>query len=257
MSNNENYKCEVRLNNAATNDPCAFCGNRTDPEIPFAIFEYGTYKPVCDDCAETYNPEAVELLTQINKSVDLKKFYGGDTDESNNENKKYLCHICDNHVDEDSFHNENYDTSLFNNVYRVCDDCRRRLLLNWLRENYTNKRCAVMMACWCEDRPYIDSLIEATEKRENNIDIFVSSYFKKLNMRQYHNLYFPDSSPAGSEILKHLESAKPKGKILALSKEYIEKYDVESAFVDALILEADKFGIFIENYIKNKYNIKP
>jgi len=60
---NEMRKTEIRPNNCASNDPCAFCSQRTDPQIPFAIFKYGTYAPVCDDCAESVG--ALQTLCDI------------------------------------------------------------------------------------------------------------------------------------------------------------------------------------------------
>ncbi len=50
---------EVKKNNSITNDPCALCGTRCDPEgvDPFIA---GTWKMVCDQCAE---PEATDLLS--------------------------------------------------------------------------------------------------------------------------------------------------------------------------------------------------
>lgn len=55
-------QCEIRANNTAANDPCAFCGERTDPQIPLAIFKYGTYEPVCDRCASEHNPTSYEAM---------------------------------------------------------------------------------------------------------------------------------------------------------------------------------------------------
>jgi hypothetical protein len=46
----------IRPNNCATNDPCAICGQRTDPRGLFDFFLEGTVSLVCDPCVEKYNP---------------------------------------------------------------------------------------------------------------------------------------------------------------------------------------------------------
>ena len=42
---------EVKSNNSITNDPCAVCGARVDPE-GIDAFIAGTWELVCDECAE-------------------------------------------------------------------------------------------------------------------------------------------------------------------------------------------------------------
>ena len=63
------YYLEIKTNNCATNEPCAFCGNRTESQIPFAIFKYGTYSAVCYECVNKYNPEMEKTLSRINDFV--------------------------------------------------------------------------------------------------------------------------------------------------------------------------------------------
>jgi hypothetical protein len=55
-------ECEIRLCNCAANGPCVFCGERTDPQVPIAIFKRGTYESVCDVCSSKYAPEAAKVL---------------------------------------------------------------------------------------------------------------------------------------------------------------------------------------------------
>lgn len=51
-------KITLFLNNALTNDPCAICGNRTDPDG----LDFGIGKSlVCDECAKKDAPEMVEI----------------------------------------------------------------------------------------------------------------------------------------------------------------------------------------------------
>ena len=59
----------IKWNNAATNDPCAVCGRRTDPQVGAELFIEGTWELVCTDCGEKYAPKLVELrqLVQTHK----------------------------------------------------------------------------------------------------------------------------------------------------------------------------------------------
>jgi hypothetical protein len=59
---NNNYQCEIKANNNVANDPCAFCGGRTNPKIPLAIFKRGTNEPICDECAMKYAPDEFKAL---------------------------------------------------------------------------------------------------------------------------------------------------------------------------------------------------
>ncbi len=52
----------IKLNNAASNDPCAICGARTDPECGPELFLDGTNALVCHECGEKYAPELVKAL---------------------------------------------------------------------------------------------------------------------------------------------------------------------------------------------------
>ena len=67
---------DIRPNNCATNDPCAFCGSRTDPQIPAAIFKRGTYEPVCDVCAQEIDGGVYRLYCAM--EVDYELFYAED-----------------------------------------------------------------------------------------------------------------------------------------------------------------------------------
>ena len=52
----ENVKLAIKENNCATNDPCAVCGNRTDPRCGPELFLAGTWELVCYQCGEKYDP---------------------------------------------------------------------------------------------------------------------------------------------------------------------------------------------------------
>ena len=51
----------VKWNNTATNDPCAICGQRTEPHCGFELFLEGTWKLVCTDCGMIHAPLLVQL----------------------------------------------------------------------------------------------------------------------------------------------------------------------------------------------------
>ncbi len=51
----------IRYNNAATNDPCAFCGQRTDPECGPELFAAESYSLVCRDCARQHAPRLLAV----------------------------------------------------------------------------------------------------------------------------------------------------------------------------------------------------
>lgn len=52
----------IKLNNAATNDPCAICRQRTDPEVGPDLFLADSYALVCYDCGWKYAPELMAML---------------------------------------------------------------------------------------------------------------------------------------------------------------------------------------------------
>ena len=52
----------IKLNNAATNDPCAICGERTDPQVGPELFLEGTWSPVCHECGREHAPELTVCL---------------------------------------------------------------------------------------------------------------------------------------------------------------------------------------------------
>lgn len=52
----------IKFNNTASNDPCAICGNRTDPAVGPELFLEGTWALVCRDCGKARAPELVACL---------------------------------------------------------------------------------------------------------------------------------------------------------------------------------------------------
>jgi len=59
MQEARNRRVELKHNTTITNDPCAFCGTRTDPD-GLDYFKAGTWALVCDGCAQRYAPELVQ-----------------------------------------------------------------------------------------------------------------------------------------------------------------------------------------------------
>jgi hypothetical protein len=59
------YALDLHHNNAATNNPCAICGTRTNPECGpelFELFLYGTEALVCYECGRKSGPSLVDTL---------------------------------------------------------------------------------------------------------------------------------------------------------------------------------------------------
>ena len=52
----------IKLNNCATNDPCALCGNRTDPTTGPELFLAHSWALVCWECGRENAPALVALL---------------------------------------------------------------------------------------------------------------------------------------------------------------------------------------------------
>lgn len=93
---------EVKKNNSITNDPCALCGTRCDPEgvDPFLA---GTWRLVCDQCAQ---PEVGQELYAKRQELLEKELHNnshhyfgtcpecGDNDGYRNAGKShwFLCH---------------------------------------------------------------------------------------------------------------------------------------------------------------------
>src|SRR5829696_8338860 len=74
---NEMVGLEIKLNNAAVNDPCALCGRRTDPECGPELFLGSTWELVCYECGAQYAPELMECLTVYRKSPEFLRRNGG------------------------------------------------------------------------------------------------------------------------------------------------------------------------------------
>ena len=52
----------IKLNNAATNDPCAICGARTEPVVGPELFMADSWALVCRACGKRHAPELAYLL---------------------------------------------------------------------------------------------------------------------------------------------------------------------------------------------------
>jgi len=64
----------IKLNNAASNDPCELCGRRTDPEVGPELFLDGSWGLVCYECGEKYAPELMGLLLDYRRSRSFEEF---------------------------------------------------------------------------------------------------------------------------------------------------------------------------------------
>jgi hypothetical protein len=56
------HRLEIKMNNSATNDPCAICGQRTDPDVGPEIFLMGTWSLVCHECGKAHGPALMLCL---------------------------------------------------------------------------------------------------------------------------------------------------------------------------------------------------
>ncbi|TAK32624.1 MAG: hypothetical protein EPO21_14840 [Chloroflexota bacterium] len=52
----------IKLNNCASNDPCAVCGERTDPQVGPELFLADTWRPICRRCGYKHAPELTGIL---------------------------------------------------------------------------------------------------------------------------------------------------------------------------------------------------
>ncbi len=96
----ERLALTIGYNNAAVNDPCAICGQRTDPSIPLAIYEQDTREVVCDACAREHAPELYWLLCHYYRTVTERDFQG---DAYEAEIQKLLAEVSVPPSDEDWF----------------------------------------------------------------------------------------------------------------------------------------------------------
>jgi hypothetical protein len=51
------------MNNLASNDACAICGKRTDPQVGPEFFLADSWALVCPDCADSIAPELAACLS--------------------------------------------------------------------------------------------------------------------------------------------------------------------------------------------------
>ncbi len=57
----------IRWNNCATNDPCAICGERTDPVVGPELFLRDGWALVCWQCGRKHSPRLTALLESGDK----------------------------------------------------------------------------------------------------------------------------------------------------------------------------------------------
>jgi hypothetical protein len=90
---NERIRLEIKLNNAATNDPCRLCGKRTDPECGPELFLGGTWAKVCYECGAEHAEELMECLAVYRESPEFLRRNGVEVDALRMERVKALRHL--------------------------------------------------------------------------------------------------------------------------------------------------------------------
>jgi hypothetical protein len=68
----------IKNNNTASNDPCALCGDRTDPAVGPELFVEGTWELVCNPCAFYHAPELWQCLNDYRIALSWRS---GDFDD--------------------------------------------------------------------------------------------------------------------------------------------------------------------------------
>lgn len=66
----------IKINNTASNDPCALCGARTDPECGPELFLAESWALVCYPCGERHAPELVRCLEGYRQGLSLDEYLG-------------------------------------------------------------------------------------------------------------------------------------------------------------------------------------
>lgn len=61
----------IKYNSVGTNDPCAICGDRTDPIVGPELFLEGTAALVCRECGVQHAPELVAVLAVLPPDFDV------------------------------------------------------------------------------------------------------------------------------------------------------------------------------------------
>ena len=69
----------------ATRQNCIWCNSLIDKSLPFGYVEYGTKIPVCEDCAEVHNPDAVKTCKDANVQHVMAKTFADKSKEEKGE----------------------------------------------------------------------------------------------------------------------------------------------------------------------------
>ena len=67
-----NVKLAIKDNNCATNDPCALCGARTDPDVGPELFMADSWALVCHECGAKYAPALMAGLMPAQEAWELE-----------------------------------------------------------------------------------------------------------------------------------------------------------------------------------------
>jgi len=68
------YKFDLKYNNCGVNGVCYICGAITDPATGLYIFERGSWREPCPQCAEKYAPD-LWATVQYWQETQAEKFF--------------------------------------------------------------------------------------------------------------------------------------------------------------------------------------
>jgi hypothetical protein len=63
----------IKYNNAVTNDPCAICGERAEPQGPVALFLRDSWSLVCYECGFRYARRLQDCLNAYYTDLEAKR----------------------------------------------------------------------------------------------------------------------------------------------------------------------------------------
>jgi hypothetical protein len=66
------HRLAIKNNNTASNDPCAICGTRTDPQTGPELFLEDSRALVCYLCGDRYDPELTRCLLEYRNARNLQ-----------------------------------------------------------------------------------------------------------------------------------------------------------------------------------------
>lgn len=155
----------IKYNNAATNDLCAICGMRCDPQIPLALFLHETYHLVCDSCGEKYAPVLFRLLMHFYKNE--KEFapeFCCDEEESVEKENKVIDYFggCPECGGNDGYLNIGRGHWFICHEHKTAWHIGSNLFSSWKEESEEEwKRNAELISDYKEVKPIVDKKAHA------------------------------------------------------------------------------------------------